>query len=81
MADRNQKKVMTQRQRAITQVFTSTIREVRQSLDESKMPSAVDVEVQFNQVTISEKGIPLFTEKTSQTAMCIRLATRIVPSS
>ncbi len=42
---------------------------------------AVDVQIDFRAVTVSEKGIALFGKKTTESQMEIRIATRITPPS
>lgn len=65
---------------AITNVFKSVVSEVQAGINSNKQKSAVDIELNFTQVTISSKGIPLFTKKKTETAMNIRLATRVLPT-
>lgn len=75
------KKVLTEKHQAVGEVFRSVVIDVRSSMISSKHEAAVDIELNFNHVTISEKGVPLFTKKKEQNAMNIKLATRILPST
>lgn len=74
------KQAVTEKHPAVGTVFRSVVTDVRESMNQSQHQSAVDIELNFNQVTISQKGIPLFTKKKEQNAMNIKLATRILPS-
>ena len=73
------KKSVRENHQAVATVFNSVVTEVKQVVDSKNHKSAVDVELNFNQVTVSSRGIPLFTKKRKETAMTIRLATRITP--
>ncbi len=73
-------KVLTERHRSVGTVFDTIIKDVQKTVNETGHQSAVDIELNFNQIAISEKGIPLFTSKKEQTAMSIKLATRIIPA-
>ncbi|WP_019617199.1 hypothetical protein [Psychromonas ossibalaenae] len=75
------KQALTENHKPIASVFNSVVKGVQDTLNTSRLQSAVDIELNFNQVTISKKGIPLFTKKKEQTEMSIKLATRVIPSS
>ncbi len=73
-------KVLTERHRSVATVFNTVVKDVQKTVDKTGHQSAVDIELNFNQVAISKKGIPLFSSKKEQTAMSIKLATRILPT-
>ena len=67
------------KERQIGKVFNSIITDVKTGMAESKHENAVDIELNFESVALSQKGIPLFTKDSKQSQMKIRLATRILP--
>ena len=64
----------------IALVFKELIRGIAEQMAETNHQFAVDLEVNFESVTVDKKGIPLFTNKATQSHLRIRLATRIIPS-
>lgn len=53
--------------------------EIIPAMRKAKHQCAVDVQIDFRAVTVSEKGVVLFGKKTTESQMEIRLATRIDP--
>ena len=73
-------KVLTEKHQSVTTVFNTIVTDVQKTVNTIRHQAAVDIELNFNQVAISEKGIPLFTKKKEETSMSIKLATRIIPT-
>ena len=65
--------------KSIAKVFQIMVNDLAREMNRSKHEFAVDVEIDFNSVTINKKGIPLFTKSVTQSQMQIKLATRITP--
>lgn len=72
--------MLTEKHQAVTTVFNIVVSGVQKTVHDTGHQSAVDIELNFNQVAISKKGVPLFTSKKEQTEMSIKLATRIIPT-
>ena len=80
MADESKAPVAT-KEHQIGKVFHSIIRDVKTGMAESKHENAVDIELNFQSVALSQNGIPLFTKNSKQSQMQIRLATRVLPEA
>jgi hypothetical protein len=66
-------------ERKVAEVFNLLVHDLLNSMVKEKHEFAVDIEITFQSVTVDERGIPLFSKKTSQSQMQIKLATRITP--
>ena len=80
MADDSKAPVST-KEHQIGKIFGTIIEDVKNGMAESKHENAVDVELNFQSVALSEKGVPLFSKSSSQSQMQIRLATRVLPAT
>ena len=80
MGDKSKAPVAT-KEHQIGKVFGSIVNDVKNGMVESKHENAVDVELNFQSVALSQKGIPLFTKSSNQSQMQIRLATRVLPAA
>jgi len=80
MADKS-KAPVAKKEHQIGKVFNSIITDVKTGMVESKHENAVDIELNFQAVALSQKGIPLFTKNSNQSQMQIRLATRVLPET
>jgi len=78
MGDKSKAPVAT-KEHQIGKVFGSIVNDVKNGMVASKHESAVDIELNFESVALSEKGIPLFSKSSNQSQMQIRLATRVLP--
>ena len=78
MGDKSKAPVAT-KEHQIGKVFDSIINDVKNGMVESKHESAVDIELNFQSVALSQKGIPLFSKNSKQSQMQIRLATQVLP--
>jgi hypothetical protein len=63
--------------KSISTVFQNMVNDLVVEMNRANHQYAVDVEINFESVTINQKGIPLFTRNTTQSQMKIKLATRI----
>lgn len=80
MADKSKTPAL-KKERQIGKVFNSIITDVKTGMKESNHENAVDIELNFQSVALSQKGIPLFTKNSKESQMQIRLATRVLPGT
>jgi hypothetical protein len=66
-------------EKKVAEVFNLMVNDLLTSMAKEKHEFAVDIEITFQSVTVDERGFPLFSKKTSQSQMQIKLATRITP--
>ena len=71
--------VLTDEGPEITSIFNSVAKGIQDIIDSRNHGAAVDLELQFNQVTINSKGVPLFSKTETTKSIQIKLATRITP--
>ena len=62
----------------IAKVFGDSVTLIRSEMIKNQHKDAVDVEINFQNVTLSKKGFLVFSKKTEST-MTIKMATRILP--
>jgi hypothetical protein len=71
-------KVITEKVPNVAKVFGDSLATVRTEMIKNVHNHAVDLEVNFQSVAISKKGLLVFSKKTEST-ISIKLATRITP--
>lgn len=62
----------------VGKVFSRAVRNIQSTM--TPTDAVVDVEITFRSVTIDSRGIPLFTNRTEQSSMEMKLATRVRPA-
>ena len=76
--DRERVEAVTEPAADVGMVFSRAVRNIQGTM--GPRDSVVDVEITFRSVTIDSRGIPLFTNRTEQSTVEMRLATRIRPA-
>jgi hypothetical protein len=74
-----EKSPVEEQSEAVGSIFINMIATISAKAKSLNHNNAVDVEINFQSVTIDKNGIPLFTKHTKESQIQLKLATRILP--